>query len=140
MTFEELPLRMVSKIDVDAESGCWNWTASRNKGYGQINWGGRPRGTHRVVYELIVGAIPSGLQIDHLCRNRSCCNPDHLEPVTHAENVRRGADAVTHCPQGHPYDEANTGYNGRGSTRRRCLACHRAQARARVRRLKEACK
>lgn len=82
-------------------------------------------GAHRVAYEEIMGPVPEGLELDHLCRTRSCVNPSHLEPVTHRENMNRGDVATrrkTHCPKGHPYDEENTGiYNGY----RNCRACAR---------------
>jgi hypothetical protein len=83
----------VEKADVDA---CWEWTGSRTPhGYGQIRESGVGSAlvhAHRVAYEAAVGPIPEGLEIDHLCRNRACCNPAHLEPVTHQENIQRGYD------------------------------------------------
>ena len=84
---------------------------------------------HRVAYELQVGPIPVGLQLDHLCRVRSCVNPAHLEPVTSAENTRRGLRAMkTHCPQGHPYAGENLLIRPTGQ--RRCRTCHLAGKRA----------
>lgn len=89
--------RAWSKFQRDPDSGCWVWTGYRDKnGYGKI-WMGHPDRSfmaHRVMYELIVGPIPTGLQIDHLCRNTSCVNPSHLEPVTAAVNTYR-AESVT---------------------------------------------
>jgi hypothetical protein len=107
--------------------GCWNWVWSRTRsGYGMVGSGGKVKRAHRVVYELLVGPIPDGLQIDHLCRNKSCVNPAHMEPVTHRVNTLRGTAmsaihaAKTHCPTGHAYDDANTHvYQGR----RYCRAC-----------------
>ena len=122
------------------EEGCWEWRGARaGTGYGAIWVDGRGRPAHRVAYELEVGPIPDGLQLDHLCCNPACVRPDHLEPVTQAENIRRGNGGKhwaekTHCPQGHPYDEANTFVNGKG--RRECRTCRNERNRARRARLK----
>src|SRR4051812_48054279 len=75
---------------------CWIWPNHTDEyGYGRVRWGGRFAKPHRVAYELFVGPIPEGLEIDHVCRNPSCVNPRHLEPVTHVENMRRARK--THC-------------------------------------------
>lgn len=79
---------------------------------------------HRWSYEFHVGPIPEGLDLDHLCRNRGCVNPDHLEPVTREENIRRAFATVTHCPSGHPYSDENT-YVRPGTVHRKCRACAR---------------
>lgn len=114
---------------------CWLWTAwiERN-GYGRFWLDGRQHGAHRVAYELYVGRIPDGLEIDHLCRVKHCVNPAHLEVVTPRENVRRMAahrTAYQHlrdsCPNGHPYDDSNTIVT---STGRACLTCKRDANRA----------
>lgn len=117
---------------------CWLWTAFLGTGgYGMfgLKVGDKHRvvRAHRFAYELLVGLIPEGLHIDHLCRNRGCVNPTHLEPVTQRENNLRGESPIakeaakTHCPQGHPYDEANTvvEQRGHGRTARRCRICRR---------------
>lgn len=131
--------RLWGKFD-RAASGCWLWNAALHTGgYGIITINKKRLFAHRVMYELIVGPIPAGLHIDHLCRVRSCVNPMHLEPVTSAENTKRGQGngAKTHCPQGHPYDESNTRTytNQGGYTMRLCRACNlAAQRRLRERR------
>ena len=110
------------------DSGCWVWQRARHPdGYGLAQWRedghGVYRGAHRVMYELLVGEIPEGLDLDHLCRNPPCCNPAHLEPVTRKENVARGIGhgSETHCPAGHPYTSGNI-YPRKGGGRR-CRAC-----------------
>jgi hypothetical protein len=125
--------RFWSKVDRNADNECWPWKASlRMNGYGQFMLAGHNVAAHRLAYEMVVGPIPEGLDLDHLCRNRTCCNPAHLEPVTRRENARRGIKGVltTHCPQGHPYDEANTRITRNGW--RSCRACGRERARARL--------
>jgi len=100
---------------------CWLWTGSLNRlGYGNGRYDGRTMSAHRAAYTLLVGPIPKGMQLDHLCRVRRCVNPAHLEPVTQSTNMLRARSLITHCPQGHPYDEVNT-YWHRG--RRNCRAC-----------------
>jgi hypothetical protein len=112
VSLEDLPETLREKIEPNAVTGCWEWTAGvTGQGYGQVWWQGRNLGAHRVVHEVLRGPVPDGLQLDHRCRFTRCVNPDHLEPVTAAENNRRSSAvryAKTHCPSGHPYDEANT--------------------------------
>lgn len=83
--------RLWSKVN--KTDTCWLWTAATEKGYGLYRHDGRLSKAHRVVYELLVGPVPTGLDLDHLCRVRNCVNPAHLEPVTRAVNLRRGAEA-----------------------------------------------
>ena len=115
---------------------CWNWPWCKTPaGYGQIRVDGRNDYAHRVYYKRLRGAIPQGHQIDHLCRNRACCNPAHLEAVTERENQRRGLGwsginaRKTHCPRGHEYTTENT--DGRPSRYGRwCKACKRLSDKA----------
>jgi len=127
-TIEEL----LDKRIPDRQPGqCWLWTGTiMPNGYGLCGWQYKRYLAHRLIYEHLIGAIPKGLEIDHLCRTRHCVNPAHLEPVTHAENMRRGKSYYqkrTHCIHGHPYDAANTyigkkGYFCRVCGRQRTLA------------------
>lgn len=128
--FEKLPKRMQSKIAFEPTSGCWLWTgASHPRGYGSVTLLNRTRRAHRAAYEVLVGPVPEGMELDHLCRTPSCVNPDHLEPVTHRVNVLRGVGPwalnkrKTHCLRGHLLDEANTQASLDGF--RRCRACQR---------------
>lgn len=140
--------RFWSKVDVRGSDECWPWTAGiKSDGYGRFLVGSRLDGTrkaalsHRVAYELAIGPLSTGLQVDHLCHNRDescpagvcehrlCCNPNHLEAVSASENQRRGRSfsgvnaRKTHCPRRHPYDESNTYVDSAGG--RRCRQCDR---------------
>lgn len=116
---------------------CWLWGAGKNQdGYGRFWDCTRKVQAHRFAYELLIGPIPNGLELDHLCRVRNCVNGKHMEPVTHQENARRGEvglaggrrmRAKTHCPRGHAYDSDNTYRNLRGQ--RSCRTCCRVSAR-----------
>lgn len=136
--------RFAEKIAL-TDGGCLQWIGHVERhGYARI-WVDRCNvSAHRWSYEYFVGPIPDGLQIDHLCRNRACVNPEHLEPVTAAENVRRStiaeaaalrASRITHCPEGHPYSDENT-YRSGGS--RVCLACKKKRAKDDYERNREA--
>lgn len=120
---------------VTVVDGCWKWGGkiSRQRGYGYIYHRGREYVAHRVFYVALVGEVPPGLDLDHLCRNRWCVNPSHLEPVTRQVNLLRGRNRnreKTHCPVGHTLADAYI--DGRGG--RSCRACtlrRAAEARAR---------
>jgi len=128
-----LPERLWRKTEL-SDSECWEWQGWRGTwGHGYISVGSAKDGTnrlvlvHRLAYETLVGPIPEGLEIDHLCRNPCCLNPSHLQPVTHRENLDRSPfawwhkrRALTHCPQGHPYDAQNTIWR---YDHRYCRAC-----------------
>jgi len=123
---------------VDTSGACWEWTACVSpEGYGRFSLGRQPRYAHRVAWAMIVGLPPVGLDLDHLCRNRLCVNPEHLEVVTRSVNLKRGAVArgrVTQCHRGHPYDKANTYVNARGHIE--CRICRLANQVARRNRLR----
>lgn len=114
---------------------CWLWRGYTRKGYGTfVPRVGQKMPAHRFAYEFCVARIPTGLTLDHLCRVRSCVNPDHLEPVTNRENVLRGVgltarNAVkTHCLRGHEYTPQNTIQQANG---RACRTCDNALRRIR---------
>ena len=125
--------RFWAKVRITNE--CWLWLAARfPEGYGLLAIKSRPYYAHRFAYELLVGPVPEGLHLDHLCRVRHCVNPQHLEPVTRRENILRGdsfsaANAKkTHCLRGHQLEGGNLHvYNGA----RVCRRCHRDRERIR---------
>jgi hypothetical protein len=129
-----------------AESGCWEWRGYLNDhGYGQIGVDGVSVYAHRWSYEHFIGPIPAGKQIDHLCRNRKCCNPAHLEAVTPLVNNRRGESPwsvnarKTHCIRGHEFTQANTYVNKHGwRSCRQCMRISAAKAYARRKALRAA--
>lgn len=134
-----LPNYIADRIDI-AESGCWTYRGHIQRlGYARA-FIRKPRKfwqAHRLVYTYLVGPIPEGLELDHLCRNRACCNPRHVEPVTHTENVRRG-NRKNHgfCQKGHELTEQNTYWNPSGFVvcqicRRRNRITERAKLKAR---------
>jgi len=139
-----LPERFLSKVAGPDDNGCTAWTGCTDHlGYGKMRW---PRSVyvHRIAYESVHGEIPAGLVIDHLCRNRSCVNVEHLEAVTQKENCRRGIagevttnrqQSKTHCPAGHPYSGENLYVTKAGS--RTCKICSRASVVAFNKRKKE---
>lgn len=132
--------RFVGKLDVGV---CWLFTGARDSdGYGKfyltLPTGQTVRAAHRVSYAMLVQELPDDLELDHLCRNRACVNPDHLEPVPGVVNNARGGSftalraKATHCSRNHPFDEANTYWstNANGRPRRRCRICNRKSSRA----------
>lgn len=129
--FGEVLRRIVSRVTVTA-SGCWECSyAPDTNGYPQVSYLSGMESVHRLMFTAAHGYIPARLQPDHLCRNRPCCNPDHLEAVTSRENGLRGETiqarnaAVTHCPQGHAYGPDNAfPADLRRGKQRRCRACH----------------
>ncbi len=123
-----LPERLRAKITINSSNGCWEWQASlTTNGYGQIMVDKRKCYAHRIAYEVFVGEIPSDLEIDHLCCNKRCINPQHLETVTSRENTARhfnnwiDARSASHCKRGHEYTAANTLKRPNGG--RACRTC-----------------
>lgn len=119
---------------VDPDTGCMNWLGRPNDGgYGRVTHHGKIMRAHRAAYEIAKGPIVDGLVLDHLCRNRICVNPEHLEPVSIGDNVLRGETfaaenkAKTHCPQKHEYTPENTYLSNENM--RHCRACGRDRAR-----------
>ena len=118
---------------VEKTNSCWFWKGPLHSGYGKLGSNNMGVLAHRFSYELLIGPIPKGLEIDHLCRNKSCVNPEHLEPVTHRENTRRGNTGAhnamkTHCKHGHEFSKENTVYQTCGSNlMRRCRTCRNTQ-------------
>lgn len=129
-------LRIEKRIEIIPEAGCWIWMGSCNKGgYGRITRGTLKRAkkyvVHRYLYKLLVGDIPEGLQLDHLCRVRCCVNPSHLEVVTPKENTRRGTNYnrdKSVCKKGHQYSEENTYIRKVGM--RDCRICRKTRRRS----------
>lgn len=137
LTNEERLERFWAKVDKQS-SGCWIWTAAKIwSGYGRFNTGTRGVYAHRFSYELAYGPIPDGLFVDHICRNRACVNPEHMEVVTHRTNTLRGLSPAAKnarkrfCSQGHPFTAENT-YTYRspktGKIARQCLTCRKQHA------------
>lgn len=126
--------RFWRRVDVPDPDGCWVWTGGRNQyGYGAFYLGGKMRAVHRVAYEWLVGPIPAGLVLDHLCNERRCVNPAHLLPSTQRNNVRRAMARMGACRRGHPFTEENTlVYAAPGrSPARFCRECRREREKKR---------
>ena len=130
VVIEEAPDDMSGRYPGCPPTGCWSHRVKpAQKGYRQPSFRGRGAYLHRLVYEALRGPIPEGLQLDHLCRNRGCCNPDHLEPVSSRENILRGETipaacaAKTHCLNGHPLSGGNLVVLLDG--RRNCRECRK---------------
>ena len=123
---------------IEKTNNCWNWKATTSRGYGYFRLGSRMVSAHRFAYELFKDNIPEKLQIDHLCRNRKCVNPDHLEPVTAKENLYRGNPVFllnknkSHCKNGHEFTIEGVWKNKNGG--RYCKKCHNKRQRDYIKR------
>ena len=129
LTFDEKTIERFEVKVFPLEGGCWYYTGSKNEnGYGRFHIRKQEQiRSHRFAYLIYRGPIPEGLTIDHLCRNRACVNPNHLEAVPWLDNIRRGYNPSrdkTKCPRGHDYNSVNT-YRWGG--RRMCRECRRVQ-------------
>lgn len=131
MPISDLPDRIRQNVYLEPNTNCWIWlgasgsTRNGHSHYGHITINYKNKKVHRVVYEMLVGPIPKGEEIDHLCKATLCCNPDHLQPVPHSTNCQRGQAGKyqllkTHCPQGHEYSSENTYWY---KNRRTCRIC-----------------
>lgn len=126
--------RLLAKIARNPATGCWDWRGARQPtGYGTLWNGHRPEQAHRIAYRLYRGEIPAGCEIDHICRNRGCVNPEHLRAVPHRENMRvsdtiMGRNAAKmFCKRGHPLTGENL-YRVPSTGARQCRACLRLHA------------
>lgn len=127
---------------------CWEWQGSLPRGYGQVSWNKYPQRIHRLIYAWLVEPLPTGTrqengrlpELDHLCRNKRCCNPIHLELVSRKINHERGTSihrsSVTQCIHGHPFNKKNTRWFGPNNLQRQCITCCRKRAIDRFYRLK----
>lgn len=128
--------RLLARVGAPDSNGCWPWLGgTRPNGYGTFavkrdgNWSQTT--AHRIAYQSFIGPIPEGFEVDHVCRNRACCNPEHLEAVPLQVNRKRRNDAKTHCAQGHAFTPENTyWYRGKdGYLCRQCNICRRFYSR-----------
>lgn len=133
--------KIIKAVKINLTNGCWEWQRPLSEGYGYLPFKSTRRNirAHRLSYEIFKGSIPKGLTVDHLCCNRKCCNPDHLEVVTRGENARRGKGLEithnkrrlrTHCKNGHEYTSENTRIdNSKGRNARVCRICAKLKTR-----------
>jgi hypothetical protein len=131
---QQLPERYRKRIRVDDAKGCWLWLGAKtSKGRGNVKICGRAVSTHRFFFELLIGPVPSGMELHHKCEVPTCCNPDHLKVRTRLQHRRIHLERKyanrekTHCPRGHPFNQENTHVELRNGkfVRRRCKTCRR---------------
>lgn len=134
MLIDKLPRRFLEAIEVDIHEGCWNWLAGKDRhGYGYFSLDGRDQKAHRVSYEIMIGKIPDGFHLHHVCKNPACVNPDHLRPLSPKAHSR--TRAKWHCPKGHPYERENLYFD-----RRRQKICRTCRSEYDARRYRESLK
>lgn len=134
VTRPNTPDQFWAQSEPEPNTGCWLWLGQKSwNGYGRFWWSGKQKMAHRLAYELTFGPIPSET-LDHLCKNKGCVNPKHLEPVSNRENTLRGNNMAarharqTHCLRGHPLDSARI-ERGKSGLVRRCRVCERERTR-----------
>jgi hypothetical protein len=132
--FADVFFRLILQPPSVLETGCWGWKGSFTAdGYSRFSLSGRYQKVHQMLYKYFIGTVEDGKELDHLCKNRWCCNPYHLESVTHRENVLRGDSPPAicarkiACPAGHPYCDSNTSVRSDGA--RHCRVCDRLRKR-----------
>lgn len=125
---------MWKRIKINPLTNCWEWLGAKSNGYGIGRFQGKKHRVHRISYNLFMGTIPKEKELDHKCGNKSCVNPEHLEPVKHKENVFRSDKSPTtinlkktHCKRGHLLSEGNL-CKTKGEERR-CKICKRSRSR-----------
>ena len=134
----DLPQFYLDRLMPEPNSGCWLWIGRMGSGYGQRKVEGRIKGVHRLIWELLRSPIPEGFEIDHQCRTPLCCNPAHLEVVTHAVNMSRRVRVkplLTHCKRGHLLEADNLYVAPDGE--RVCRICYRLRKNAFEKRKRE---
>ncbi len=139
---DDVKARFWAKVDARSPDECWPWRSTHTeKGYARISWQRKNYFAHRLAYELTHGPISADMVIDHICRNRGCVNPAHLEPVTIKQNTLRGVGitatyaASDTCPKGHPRVLSNIPENSKQKGQRACRACHNERNRQRRKRI-----
>ena len=125
MKAETRETKFWSRVEVGRPNDCWNWTGCVTSGYGQVYRAPKFLLAHRYAWEISVGPLSDRLTLHHICRNKVCVNPNHLVPLDWSTHTRIDSHNArkTHCPRGHPYDEANTIHTSPPRPQRVCRTC-----------------